>query len=419
MLTPLALLPVLAVTVTGVTTQTQDNGITIDVATSEPIAPTRVRPMAGYRLLYLFLDDTTPEQEVFRSGARTITARARTRYTKLEIPLNASQRCYEPAEVRATPTGLSVQFSCTKSTATAAEAAQQESPDPALVQEPRAPKSARSEELLKAALALPADMAFAKAEEDQEESAARPEAAEPKPLPRDRATAPKTKAQALAAAPVLAPTPAPEAEAPASARENEPVAQSKTSPAPSALPAAPQTAPVTPALPQAPVLAGAAGGNSWFALGVFLLVGAVGGMLVLTRRRARREGLIRILETAAIGPKRSLLVAKINGRTMVLGASEAGIALLESIEGKEPAPVEQVMGEPPPVREKLEEPLALPPEAPSEPEGELGVLQRLFRRRPKLVSAQDEATFRELLADSYEDQELRERLSQGLVAKVS
>src|SRR5512141_3090489 len=223
MLTPLALLPVLAVTVTGVTTQTQDNAITVDVATSEPVAPARVRPMAGHRLLDLFVDDATPEQEVFRSGARTITARARSRYTKLEIPINAGQRCYEPAEVRTTPTGLSVQFSCSKSTATAAETAQQESPDPALVQEPQAPKATRSEELLKAALALPADMAFAKAEEDQEDPTAKPEAAEPTPLPRDRAAAPKAKAQALAAAPA----PAPEAEAPAPARKSEPAAQAK------------------------------------------------------------------------------------------------------------------------------------------------------------------------------------------------
>jgi flagellar biogenesis protein FliO len=416
MLTPLALLPVLAVTVTGVTTQTQENAIIIDVATSEPVAPARVRPMAGHRLLYLFVDDATPEQEVFRSGGRTITARARTRYTKLEIPVNAGQRCYEPAEVRVTPSGVSVQFSCSKSSAVGTEAAQQETPDPVAVQEPQAPKSKRSQELLKAALALPADMAFAKTE-DEEEPAAQPEVAEPKPLPSNRAAAAKPKAPVVAAAPVVAPSPEPAAEAPAPAPKSAPVAQAKPVPAPAALPAVVQTAPAP--APQAPVLAGTTGGNAWFVLGVLLLVGAVGGMLAFTRRRARRVGLIHILETAAIGPKRSLLVAKINGRTMVLGASEAGIALLESIEGKEAAPVAQVMGEPPPVREKIDEPLALPPEAASEPEGEVGVLRRLFRRKPKLVNAQDEAAFRELLAESYEDQELRERLSQGLVAKVS
>jgi len=51
------------------------------------------------------------------------------------------------------------------------------------------------------------------------------------------------------------------------------------------------------------------------------------GVLFLTRRRARRPGLIQILETAAIGPKRALLVARVNGQTMVLGASERNHSL--------------------------------------------------------------------------------------------
>jgi hypothetical protein len=58
-------------------------------------------------------------------------------------------------------------------------------------------------------------------------------------------------------------------------------------------------------------------------------------------------------------------------------------------------------------------------EAPSEPEGEMGVLSRLFGRRPKDSSARDAAAFRELLEESYEDQELRNKLAQGLSGKVS
>jgi hypothetical protein len=50
MLTQLALLPVLAVTVTGVTTQAQDDAITIEVTTSEPIAAGSIRPMAGHSI---------------------------------------------------------------------------------------------------------------------------------------------------------------------------------------------------------------------------------------------------------------------------------------------------------------------------------------------------------------------------------
>jgi flagellar biogenesis protein FliO len=413
MLTPLALLPVLAVTVTGVTAQSHDDQLTIDVATSEPIAPGRIRPMTGHRLVYLFVDDATPEQEEFTSAGRTITARARTRYTKLEIPTPAGQRCYEPAEVRATPSGVSVQFSCSSRTGVAAnQNPRPVMPEPALVQEPQAPKQTRSDTLLKAALALPAEMPFAKSDDEDE-----PEVAQAKPAPEGKSAAAKAKPQVQAVV-AAAPVPAAAPETPAPARKSEPVVQAKPAPSPAPAPLVTQPALPAPA-PQTPVLASATGGNSWFVLGMLLLVGAVGGMVAFTRRRGRPEGLIRILETAAIGPKRTLLVAKVNGRTLVLGASEAGIALLETIEGKDPAPVSQVMGEPPPVREKIEEPMEEPPEPISETEGEGGMLRRLFRRRPKLVNAQDEAAFRELLADSYEDQELRERLSQGLVAKVS
>ena len=141
---------------------------------------------------------------------------------------------------------------------------------------------------------------------------------------------------------------------------------------------------------------------------------------MLTRRRARRPGLIQILETAAIGPKRALLVARVNGQTMVLGASEAGIALLASLEGKIEPSVAAVMGNLPAVKQRSDdsEP-EVTIEAPSEPEGEMGVLSRLFGRRPKDSSARDAAAFRELLEESYEDQELRNKLAQGLSGKVS
>jgi hypothetical protein len=58
-------------------------------------------------------------------------------------------------------------------------------------------------------------------------------------------------------------------------------------------------------------------------------------------------------------------------------------------------------------------------DASSEAEGEMGVLSRLFGRRPKDSSARDTAAFRELLEESYEDQELRNKLAQGLSGKVS
>jgi flagellar biogenesis protein FliO len=165
-------------------------------------------------------------------------------------------------------------------------------------------------------------------------------------------------------------------------------------------------------------VAGASHSGASLVLAVVMLAAVAGGVLLLTRRRARRQGLIQILETAAIGPKRSLLVARVNGQTMVLGASEAGITLLQSLESKTEPQV--AMGNLPAGKQQPDDSgPEVTSDAPSEPEGEMGVLSRLFGRRPKDSSARDAAAFRELLEESYEDQELRNKLAQGLSGKVS
>jgi len=68
MLTHLALLPLAAITVTGVTSENHDSDVIIDVATSEPVPAHVARPMAGHRLLYVFVDDATPTDAVFENG---------------------------------------------------------------------------------------------------------------------------------------------------------------------------------------------------------------------------------------------------------------------------------------------------------------------------------------------------------------
>jgi flagellar biogenesis protein FliO len=167
-------------------------------------------------------------------------------------------------------------------------------------------------------------------------------------------------------------------------------------------------------------VAGASHSGSSLVLAVVMLLAVAGGVLALTRRRARRQGLIQILETAAIGPKRTLLVARVNGQTMVLGASEAGIALLASLEGRIEPPVAAVMGNLPAVKDLLDESTQdAPADSLAGSDSEMGVLSRLFGRRPKDSSARDAAAFRELLEESYEDQELRNKLAQGLSGKVS
>src|SRR5205823_8675353 len=45
-----------------------------------------------------------------------------------------------------------------------------------------------------------------------------------------------------------------------------------------------------------------------------------------------------ILETAQLGPKRQLVVARVNGETMILGSSEAGITCLSGLHRLPPMP---------------------------------------------------------------------------------
>ena len=59
-----------------------------------------------------------------------------------------------------------------------------------------------------------------------------------------------------------------------------------------------------------------------------LVLLGLGGFLVWRRRRVSFDKRIRILETASLGPKRTLVIAEIDGATMVIGTSEAGISLL-------------------------------------------------------------------------------------------
>jgi flagellar biogenesis protein FliO len=421
MLIHLALLPLAAITVTGVTSENHDSDVIIDVTTSEPVPAHIARPMAGHRLLYVFVDDATPTDAVFENGDHPVVARTRTRYTKLEVPLDPGVRCHEPALVETLPSGLRVQFSCDTSAGAIVTAEGRRRPvaDGRRPNKPASPSA--SQELLQAALALPAEMPFAAGTETEEDEhqAAKPAAAD-KPKQAIQAPAPPVQ-EATAAAPPAVVAPMPETAAPlgqaAQAAETPPA-----KPAPAAAPKAAASA-VAPAHDSSsPVVAVAASSRSGssLVLAIVLLVAVAGGALALTRRRARRQGLIQILETAAIGPKRSLLVARVNGQTMVLGASEAGIALLASLDGGIAPPIAAVMGTPPHVEEQPDEPASTSAaEAAVEPEGEMGMLRRLFHRQPKDSSTQDAAAFRELLEESYEDQELRGKLAQGLSGKVS
>jgi hypothetical protein len=237
--------------------------------------------------------------------------------------------------------------------------------------------------------------------------------------------------------------------------------------------AASTTPPPTPAsaAPPAPhdplALSGAGSSNApggGVILGGVALLALAAAAFYFSRRRAaggRRH--IQILETASLGPKRALVVARVGDATMILGSSEAGITLLQSVPDADapkqsggtmvpelsfaPAPAAAPVSEVAPAKIVVEEPpmgapvMVIPiagtnntwsldkyglpaieeeiaaPVADVAPVGQAGLLSRLFKRG---TPANDSPAprFEDILEDSFEDQELRRKLALGLPGRV-
>jgi flagellar biogenesis protein FliO len=124
----------------------------------------------------------------------------------------------------------------------------------------------------------------------------------------------------------------------------------------------------------------------------------------LSRRRAAAGGNLRIVETASLGPKRSLVVADVMGERMVLAVSEAGVSVLTT--KPMPAPAAQQYAEP--------APLVVPDEFKPVTRGfpKMGFFARLFGKPPA------PQRFDDLLGESIEDQELRAKLAAGFKGYV-
>src|SRR5439155_20269481 len=73
------------------------------------------------------------------------------------------------------------------------------------------------------------------------------------------------------------------------------------------------------------------GGNGGMLLAGVLLAGLAFAAFHFTRRRAAASRYIQIVESASLGPKRSIVVARVGESTMILGSSEAGITLLKAL----------------------------------------------------------------------------------------
>lgn len=81
----------------------------------------------------------------------------------------------------------------------------------------------------------------------------------------------------------------------------------------------------------APVRAATPGTGSMILPGVVLLGLAAAALVVARRRRALGGSrILELLDTTSLGPRRSLVVARVGDEVLILGVSEAGIALLGS-----------------------------------------------------------------------------------------
>lgn len=436
MLLPIAFLPLAAALINDVTLTQGQGTLTIDVATSDVVSPEGVRTLpAGAHRMYLYLDGTVANRHAYGSGSQEVYVHPRARYTKLEIPTLA--RCTEPVAIEPHAHGIRVRMAC-QETGTASSV-----PPPVRVRDgqrverplPDAPGTAlapgkETAESLRAALALPRE-----AIEGDPAGEATPD--EGKARPAGEVAGKKGQAEIIpsaAAKPAVTGNPEGAATKPS---DEQPKAQVKAQTATTAQPDAP-TAVVAGTEPNTPSPGNGSEGKSASGaipsvLAVLVLLALGTAAFVLTRRRASKGRMIRIVETASIGPRRSLVVANVGGRTMVLGVSEAGVSLLDSqgVAGPEvePEPVEKV-----PSRSLEQAALGLrdllmgrkeadagkPVEVPREAKQEESLLGRLFHGTGEPAPSQGRSReFEDLLSESLEDEDLRRKLASGQSGRVA
>ncbi len=365
---PIVLIPLVAtaaaISIDDVRPVLEDGELRVEIVTLEEVAArdVRTRPERDRLVLYVAGGRTVGGRTSFGADEPRVRVYPRALYAKIEVAFPTGHSCSGPVTIETEPRVVRARMSCRAEPATAAAVAQVAPPphtEPVAVLSP-APA---------AATPAPSVPALAPAPPARDERAALP----PPALPPQEAAAAAPTALAPGALPGL--------------------------PASAAAPAAAFNA-----APARDADAGAGLGPIAAALGLVAL-GAVA--LVMGRRRARRPRVIEIVESTSLGPRRSLIVARINGETLILGASEAGISRLASVDR---APVSAISDEP--------------------PEGQQGLLARLFSKPARIdteaeaqaraaVEAEEARVFDEMLHESIEDQDLRHRLAAGQTGTVS
>jgi flagellar biogenesis protein FliO len=142
-----------------------------------------------------------------------------------------------------------------------------------------------------------------------------------------------------------------------------------------------------------------------------VLLAGLGVALFLARRKARPGRLVQVLETTSLGPKRSLVLARLGDEVLLLGSSEAGITLLRS-QAAAPAREGAAVTEPEPESTGRSRFLSAVRAEP--PAALAGLVSRLRRTRAPAASP----GFESLLTESAEDQDLRRKLARGQSGSV-
>jgi flagellar protein FliO/FliZ len=322
------------ITISEVTAERDGGRVAITVKGDAMIDPETTSAKVGEGRLYLFVHDAHVRENNrawkndVADGADEIRAHRHKQRVELAIPLG-DDGCQGPVELEKAAGGLRALVACEggprpraarssraavapATTTAGAEVAKPESRVTVLpaASSPTAVKPEALGAALKAKLSLdpepPAKPAKAANAVPASASAGKPAVAAAKP-----ASAPSASAWVSASASGVSPTPT---------LTPTPTAGSGASPTPPG-PAAHDALAASSSTP-----------NSGVFLGGGALLALAAAAFYFSRRRATgRERHIQILETASLGPKRALVVARVGDATMILGSSEAGITLLQSV----------------------------------------------------------------------------------------
>jgi len=425
------------ITISEVAASREAGRLVIDISADAMVDPEVATAKVDDGRIFLYVGETRvkADNRAWGEGTAQIRAHRHRHQIELVVPLEDAA-CQGPVEFVKAPTGLRATIACD-----GAGAAGRSSFGGARVRA-KAPVMAEAKEQAKLAVALPAPEPEAEtvgntkelravlgpprgpALDEETAIEAAPIAAPVKPGP-----------PALVAVPVMdKPAPAPVAVAPVPGVAAVPGL---------AVAAAPKTEEV------APRAAAPTGGGGGIYLAALLLAALGGAAYFFARRRAITPRYVKIIETASLGPKRSIVVAEIGGERIILGTSEAGITVLtprSEPPAPSPAPVAGTISVPSaspvaasslfaeaeaPVESDVYPPLASVslideladiPEPDVDEHGSImpvqgGLLARLFKRG-KPANESEFHNFEEMLDDSVEDQELRHKLSLGMAGRV-